>query len=245
MSVQIHSSTAFAQSLKTYGNITYYPSVGRKETITAVAVVKFNTKSFQDKCNPASVNYDPSIVFDLVATELFKIGEIWSSRDGLLLPAIEELAKLHGFNITKVKTSICCNRMGKIKWKRNYIGGELAAECPFAVKVKALSKSAYKVLPTSIKWNYRYNWTLPVEIMSACCEHGENCVPGGQNRLMTGKRAGKYIEKMPDEALFSLCHMLEKNGSIKTNTIINEMRPVWPIKKMSPNTIVSIYEGKY
>ena len=72
--------------------------------------------------------------------ELFIVWGVWSSRDSLLYPAMEEHAKLHGFNIVKVQTYIYCNRRGKGgDTKRNYVEGGLSSDCPFGVTLRALS----------------------------------------------------------------------------------------------------------
>ena len=100
------ASIAFGSSLKTFGRITYRPFADRDETTEARMVVDFNSSLFHQKCNVASPEYDESINLDVVAQELFKVSEIWSSRDTLLLPALDDLSKIHGFHLTKVKTSI-------------------------------------------------------------------------------------------------------------------------------------------
>ena len=232
MSSVLNHSRTFARSLKTYGNIEYRHNPQETVVVSIQCITKFNTKEFQNKCNPVSTNYDSSINFDDVASELFKEGEIWSSRDKLLNPAMEELANFHGFNIVKVKTAICCNQRGKGGGTtRHYIQGDLSCDCPFGVKLQALSKTRYKAKPKSRKWCYQFNWNAPVIISKAMCGHGLNCTPGKQNRIITGQRGGKYVEKLPTNTLYTLCNFLEKNGSINSDLILQIIEPVWPKSK--------------
>ena len=124
------------------------------------------------------MNFDSSIDLNVLASELFKDGEVWSSRDKLLYPAMNELSKLHGYNIMKNKNTICCNHHGKPSTTRNYVEGDLKCNCPFMVKMKPLSKMGYKSNPTSSNWAHHLHWDVPVIITMAICEHGKNCDPG-------------------------------------------------------------------
>jgi hypothetical protein len=45
---------------------------------------------------------------------------------------------------------------------------------------------------------------------------------------MVASRAGKYIEKMPDHALYTLCNYLEVQGKLPSPLIKSVMEPVWP-----------------
>ena len=113
MANDLDYSRKFAQSLKTYGCIDYRPNPNETSVVSIHGVTLFIKKESEKKCNPASINYESSINLNDVSDELFVVGEVWLSRDTLLYPTMEEHAKLHGFNIVKVQTSIYCNRRGK------------------------------------------------------------------------------------------------------------------------------------
>ena len=114
---------------------------------------------------------------------------------------------------------------------RNYVDGRLSSDCQFGVTLRALSKTGYQSNPKSKKWLYKLNWDSPVVITKSVCEHGGNCIPGKQNRIMTGQRAGKYLKKLPTNSLYSLCNFLEKNRSINSDLIRQVIEPVWPKSK--------------
>ena len=225
------ASSKFAHSLKSYGNVNYRPNPDNKISASIRCVIEFDKKSFQSKCNPVSSDFDSSIDLNVVASELFKIDEVWATRDDLLHSTISEHSKLHGYNITKDSTTIYCNRHGKSTTKRQYVEGDLKCGCPFMVKMKPLSKTNYKSKPTSKQWSYKSNWNAPVIITHAVCVHGENCVPGRQNRITTGQRSGQYVVKLPSNSLYTLCNFLQKNGSLRSQLIKHVLEPVWPKSK--------------
>ena len=99
MAIELINSRSFARSLKTYGSFEYYPNMLENCVVSARGVTSFNKKAFQNKCNPASINYDSSINLNDVSDELFQVGEIWSSRDMHLYPAMQEHAKLHAHKL--------------------------------------------------------------------------------------------------------------------------------------------------
>ena len=76
------------------------------------------------------------------------------------------------------------------------------------------------------KWNYRFLWDSPVQIASCNCDHSGLCNPGRQNRTMVASRAGKYIEKIPNQALYTLCNYLEGQGKLSSSLIKSVMEPV-------------------
>ena len=157
--------------------------------------------------------------------------------------AVEDLSALHGFYPKKEKETISCNREGKSDdASRNFIAGQLGGDCPFHLTLKPLSKQSYKATEAASKWSYRKLWDGPVQIASCNCEHGGLCRPSRQNRAMTASRAGKYIEKMPDVALFSLCNYLESRGKLPSSLIKSIMEPVWPTasKNISKHDVFNI-----
>ena len=162
----VDPSVSFAQSLKSYGEKEFKTNPNKPATRTTCRmVVAFDSARFHKMCHPASPSLDPSLNFDVIASELFKVGETWSSRDGILYTALDELGKLHGFFPRKQKDHICCNRHGQSRTQRNYMGGELNADCTFKVKLKALCKNSYKATPESKKFSYTELWTEPVRIV--------------------------------------------------------------------------------
>lgn len=224
-------SALFARSLKKYGDKQYKPNTMKATVATATMVIGFDMATFQKKCHPASPAYDDNLDFDIIAGELFKADEMWASRDALLEKAMNELAKLHGYHIGKNKRVIHCTRIGDTSTQRNYAGGALAAKCPFQVKLKPLCREAYKAKETSKGWTYRDLWNEPVQIISACCQHGGMCHPSRQNRVMTGQRSGKYVAQIPDNALFTLCNQYEKRGRLASAFIKDTLAPIWPSAK--------------
>jgi len=235
-------SLHLAKSLKEYAIKAYYPtSNNRNKKVTSLMVVGFNSTLFYNKCHPASAGYDPSIDFDILADELFKVGDKWSSRDGTLMEAMDDLEKVHGFHVRKEKELIVCNRLGKADTERSYVGGDLKAQCTFKLKLKALSKLAYKANPLSTRWSYTNIWTEPIEIVEACCRHGGQCRPSRLNRVMATQRAGKYVKKIPDMVLFSLCNYLERRGKITSSMIKDAIEPHWPeAKNVSKHDVFNI-----
>ena len=224
-----HPSVALAQALKVYGDREYKPLSARLPVV-AWMVVGFDKDLFVKQCNPASDEYDASVDFDLLAAELFKEEEIWVSRD-LLMAAMQQLAMLHGFQVKCEKESIMCNRSGEAKSSRNYHGGVLQAECPFEVKMKCLERERYLPTPTATRYEYRDQWSRPVKIKVANCAHGGRCTPSRQNRIMTVQRSGKYVQSLPDTALFTLCNHLEHNGKLESAYIKSVLRPILPKAK--------------
>jgi hypothetical protein len=52
---------------------------------------------------------------------------------------------------------------------------------------------------------------------------------------MVASRAGKYIEKIPNHALYTLCNYLEGQGKLSSSLIKSVMEPVWPTATASKN----------
>ena len=237
-------SVSLARRMKIYGNIKYQPNITYSRGLTTTrGVLEYKSDIFFKYCHPASPSYDASIDFDEVARELFKQGEVWASRDNHVFRAVEDLSALHGFYPKKEKETISCNREGKSDdASRNFIAGQLGGDCPFHLTLKPLSKQSYKATEAASKWSYRKLWDGPVQIASCNCEHGGLCRPSRQNRAMTASRAGKYIEKMPDVALFSLCNYLESRGKLPSSLIKSIMEPVWPTasKNISKHDVFNI-----
>ena len=225
-----HPSINLAKALKQYGSHTYTPDARKPDKkVTCTMVVACNSELFHKKCHPASPSYDPDIDLEILAGELFKNGEIWASRDNHVSVAMADFEKVQGFVSRNEKRTIVCNRVGDAKTDRNYADGDLAAGCSFKIKMTPQVKLA-KYLPSK-KWSYTDVWTEPVRIDNAHCKHGGQCRPGRQNRVMAVQRAGKYVEKLPDMALFSLCNYLERKGKLPTSHIKDVIEPVWPKAK--------------
>ena len=90
MANDLNYSRKFARSLKTYGYIDYRPNPNETSVVSIHGVTSFNKKEFQKKCNQASINYESSINLNDVSDKLFVVEEVWSSRDTLLYPTMEE-----------------------------------------------------------------------------------------------------------------------------------------------------------
>jgi hypothetical protein len=122
-------------------------------------------------------------------------------------------------------------RYGKPNEGRKFVNGDLRAGCTLRLVLKALVKVSY--IPGSSQnrlidgvlqkstLSYRNQWDKPVEIgANTCTSHGGQCHPGRQNKVATAKRAGKYVEQMPNNALFSLCNILERTGKVSASVRI-------------------------
>lgn len=98
-------------------------------------VSDFVEDCFHRFCNPSSPEYDSSIDFAKLAMYLFPIGEKWINRD-VLFRAVSAVAGVHGWQPTKDKKHIQCNRFGRDKTKREYRNGSLKQECSFRITLK-------------------------------------------------------------------------------------------------------------
>ena len=226
----VDPSVYLAVQVKSYGNISFPPKAYKQESVvTREVVVAYDSNLFIQKCNPASKEYDATIQLDVYADELFKDGEAWAKRDGLLDTALEDIARVQGFAVTKQATLIHCNRRGAAETKRDFIAGPLAAGCNFHVKFKALSKDR-SARPNN-GWQYLNLWDAPIEIVSKCCVHSGGCEPGHTNRVVAMQRAGNYVSKMPCHPLFTLCNFYETSGSLTASLIKQVLRPTWPSGK--------------
>ena len=229
----VSKSVMLARKIKVLGDIKYdpnpNPTYAQGVMTTQHGVVGFDSDMFFKYCHPGSPLYDSSIDFNELAKELFVPNEVWASRDDHLIKAVEDLASFHGFYPKKEKTTISCNRGGKSdETSRKFISGQLSADCEWHLKLKPLSKQQYKTHEAAQKWNYRFLWDSPVQIASCNCDHSGLCNPGRQNRTMVASRAGKYIEKIPNQALYTLCNYLEGQGKLSSSLIKSVMEPVWP-----------------
>jgi len=213
----VSKSVMLARKIKVLGDIKYDPNptpiYAQGLMTTLHGVVGYDSDMFFKYCHPGSPLYDSLIDFNELAKELFVPNEVWASRDDHLIKAVEDLASFHGFYPKKEKRIISCNRGGKSdetnETSRKFMSGQLAADCEWHLKLKPLSKQQYKSHEAAQKWSYRFLWDSPVQIASCNCDHSGLCNPGGQNRTMVASRAGKYIEKIPDHALYTLCNYLE------------------------------------
>ena len=234
MAIVPSPSTSFAKSLKTYGTISYGEKNERR-----LMVVGFDKELFIRTCSTASDDYDETKCnYDDIMTELFKVGETWISRE-LVDLAVTLVSEKHGWLSTKKQCFIRCNRFGKNdNESRDFANGSLQSGCTLQIAIKALVTTRY--LPEGQKdkdkkkWSYRHHWDQPVEIKEGTCTtHGGNCQPGRQNRVAVMSRAGVYIKKMPDNALFRLCNIAEHGGKLSTNSIKSVMRVAWPKAKLA------------
>ena len=102
-----------AAALKKYGDVTYKANVDKDSTAqTRRAVVAFDTDLLIRTCHVGSVgSYDPALDIAELTSAVIKRGEVLSSRD-LLYTAIDNIARLHGWQPRKDKNTICCNRAG-------------------------------------------------------------------------------------------------------------------------------------
>jgi hypothetical protein len=230
----VDPSVSLAMQVKSCGIVSFTPKAYKPETVvTREVVIAYDSKLFIQKCNPASNDYDITIQLDVYADELFKDGEAWAKRDGLLDTALDDIAQVQGFVVTKQSTLIHCNRRGTTEVKRDFASGPLAAGCNFHVKCKALSKdrSMRPNKNTINTWQYLNLWDAPVEIVSKCCVHSGGCEPGHTNRVVAMQRAGNYVSKMPCHPLFTLCNYYEMSGNLTSSLIKQVIRPSWPSGK--------------
>ena len=180
---QSDSSVILARQMKQYGTMTFQKLTNNPKKETMKMVIGFDKDLFIKKCNPASPTYDCTIDFNILADELFQKNEVWAARDGVLLEAVNEVAKHHGFSIKKEKEFIRCNRFGESQASRNFASGPLACNCTFMIQLKALSRHAKKGAEPKEKWRYTNTWNAPVMIIDKCCEHAGGCTPSKLNRL--------------------------------------------------------------
>ena len=232
-------AAAFARSLKTYDDVTFGED---KKKQTRLAVVNFDEGRFIASCSPSSPTYNADLCnYDEITSELFTTGEVWVSRD-LVHKALTLIADMHGWTVKMQKEYIVCNRYGKPNEGRKFVHGDLRAGCTLRLVLKALVKVSYipgssqnRLIDGVLKkstLSYRNQWDKPVEISKGTCTtHGGQCHPGRQNKVATAKRAGVYVEKMPNNALFSLCNILERTGKLSASVIKETIEPVWPKAK--------------
>jgi len=203
-------------------------------------VSSFNFELFHKTCNKDSPSFDPQQCdYDAIAKELFKVNEVWVSKD-LIERVIKEIAQYHGWSAIKKKNSIMCNRVGDDTSTRNYDKGALKANCTFVVKLSCLESIPY-IPEGSTKKSYKKPSDAPHKIIEAVCEHGGSCKPGRLNRVATLQRGGKYIDNMPKQVMFSLCNYLEHSGKLASSLIRRVVRPSWPrAKDISKHDVFNI-----
>ena len=235
----------FAGILTKRESLTFAPRAWTDHTTTTEnVVVSFDTGLFNRKCNPSSTEYDSTWNLTLLASEIYKLGDTWASRD-ILESALKAQAGCEGWTVKKEKDWIGCNRYGEPVASRHFASGALQANCTLKLSLEALVST--RKLNANQKFKYSKNWSAPVKLVDKgnpknfCTCHGGNCRPSQQNRIATQKRSGGYVKNVPDHALFTLANMQEHNGHLPTNTIKNIIRPVWPCKKeISKNDVFTI-----
>ena len=228
----LSESTLFARSLKKYQDTTFGPN-----NDTRSIVVAFDEDLCNHTCSKDSVDYNPNKCnYDEIMSELFKEGEVWLSRD-LIHKAMGSIAGNHGWECSKTRTDIVCNRYGHSRSSaRDFSAGELQANCTLIIKLKALVREKYFPASQSNKDqkkpSWRFFWDQPVQISKGTCTlHGGQCQPCRQNRVAVMCRAGTYIKKTPHSALYSLCNIAEHCGKLTSSAIKNVMRIAWPSQK--------------
>ena len=235
------ASRDFAMTLKEIKVITYCRI---KNQQTGPVVTGFDSSRFMQFCDKASPNYEPTYCnYDELASELFQFDEVWISRD-LLLKAMEMLANYHGFTVCCEKESIKCNREGSDKSTRDYLNGPLKSGCTFHFKLSSLETEKY--LPPSSddkkkRWRYKNRWDPPIKIISGCAQHGTSCHPSRLNQVTTSQRAWKYINDMPNSAIFALCNHMENSGKLSSGWIRRTKQHVGPrAKSISKQDVFNI-----
>lgn len=230
MQEQEDRCTAFARSLKQYGDHSY------NET-TDHMVIGFDLNSLVKTCSKASDYYDEDLCnFDKLLAEIFKVGEKWLSRK-LVDDVVTKIADRHGWHPIKKKRSIQCNRYREEKnMTREYASGGLKKNCTLKIELKPLVNTQYTAKSQETKekkkYSYRPDWNAPVEIVEGTCTiHGGDCHPGAQNMVEAKSRAGAYVTKMPNNALYQLCNTAEF-GKLSSSKIKEVMAKVWPGRKM-------------
>lgn len=240
-------SIHFAQSLKTYGCISYKERVNHLEQKTVEnAVLQFNVMAYLDKCSSGSPHYDASYKLDIIASEVFKGGEVWATRE-LVKDALTAQSNCQGFTIKMQKDWIGCNRVGepdKNHDHREYMTGTLKACCTLKMCMKALTKHIEKK-ENKNKYYYMNDWAGPVMFFDnpnkMCTAHGGDCVPSVENKTATAQRARSFIKSIPKQALYNLCNMLDHNGFLKPSTIRDVMGPVWPSRKVMTKHDIDVF----
>ena len=242
-------STAFIRSLKRYGwhefEVEEWDKNGGKKIkkVTKYMVVDFDKDLFIATCNPLSPTYNKELCnYDEMMVELFKVGDVWICRD-LAEMAFGLIAARHGWCPTKEKRSLQCNRYGVLPDEtasRNFTNGQLKVGCTLEIIFNSLAKESY--IPDSQKdkpikkRRQRDRWDLPVEVVNGqkkntCHYHGGLCNPGRENKVASTSRAGGYIHKLPDKALYSLCNVLQITGKLTAANIKIVAGSAWPKKK--------------
>jgi hypothetical protein len=209
---------------------------------TGILVVEFDSSRFIQYCDKASPDYNPNYCdYEEISRHLFQADEVWISRE-LLIKAMDLVAKYHGFTIRLDKEYIKCNRQGTDKTKRAYVNGPLNSGCTFQFKIASLETERYMPADsTKQKWRYKKRWDRPIKIIEGCCTHGSACQPSKQNRVNTSQRARKYMNNMPQSAIFTLCNYMENLGRLDSNLITNVMKPVWPrAKEFSKHDVFNV-----
>jgi hypothetical protein len=191
-------SIHFAQSLKTYGCISYKERVDSLHQKTVEnAVLQFNVMAYLDKCSTRSPHYDASYKLDITASEVFKGGEVWATRE-LVKDALTAQSNCQGITINRQKDWIGCNRVGepdKNHDHREFMTGTLKACCTLKMCMKALTKHREKS-ENKNKYYYKNDWAGPVMFSEdpnkMCTAHGGDCVPSVENKIATAQRAGSF-----------------------------------------------------
>ena len=137
------------------------------------------------------------------------------------------------------------NGLKKGQVPRDFANGQLKAGCTFSIKVKSsirIKKMPANPTPLS-RAKYRDNFSdgISVTIVTAVCEHGGQCKPSPQQRIMVRSRSGLYLKIVSETACFTVCNMLKQNGKLKTITSKNILQPIWPRNKnISKNDIFNV-----
>ena len=187
-------STSFAYSLKKLDGL-------------SLTIVGFDEKSLVEKCSRTVIEedglerhnpeFDERLEMDLMATELFKQGEVWISRD-ILYHALSSFGAVFGFKVVKTRNMLCCKRYGSDNGNRNWSQGPWKVECPFSLSLKALhTERRLTENPKDPEKNLapkcRPIWEREVLIKEANVVHGGGCKPGMERAVAVVKKPPKAV----------------------------------------------------
>jgi len=158
----------FGRCLLKRGALSYCPGQGKPQVTVDDAVLGFDSALYDRKMSPSSPQFDPTFDVDLLNAAIFRVGEVWASRD-LLCKALDCRASCEGFTKKIEKKWVGCNRVGEPSSTRVFAGGELKANCTLHMTIKPLVKSRYerpkKQDETKVKYEYKDQWDMPIELV--------------------------------------------------------------------------------
>ena len=216
------SVAKFAMSLLSFS--LFLPNENR---LVCSVVTSFNRNLFLDCCGRSGLNYDAQLCdFDQISSVLFKAGVTWTSRQ-VLFDAIYDVGQRHGFEPIKNGREILCSRVPLKKKERVTEAQKDCVTkqhgCTFSLMLVPLCVEKYRDAKERLQ--QKVLWNEPVYISQSCTLHGGLCEPSVQNLVNVRSSSGTYLRKLPHNAIYSLCRVMDSGERLNVKNVTNANSP--------------------